>query len=133
MPDRNTIEIAGVLFDYPPVDGGTVTLGHMAAINADGEVADASDTLGLVVVGRVDQKLPAGKWRVKRGVFGWALSATNPPDITHVGKLVYVEDSETVSTVAGTGSVVAGRLLGVGALAWVDTGFHLADPVIPAV
>lgn len=88
-----------------------VHLGGICAIDSSGNVVPASDTEGLVVIGRAEAVVPEGKIIVKSGVFiynnGTSTEALGAGDIN---KKVYIVDDQTVGKIGGTKKIVAGVL-----------------------
>lgn len=97
--------------------------GGMVAKNAAGFGVPAADSAGLKVIGVSDEQVDNlsganGDEQIivrRKKVFGLKNSATNPVTAANLFGDVYVEDDETISSVGGTNSIVAGILIGVGA------------------
>lgn len=104
----------------PVAAGTTIYAGTLVAIDAAGNAVLASNTVGLRVVGRAEEDVVAGvnsfrgdaTLRVKRGCFRYANSSTSPVVAATVGKVVFVEDSQTVA-VATSNSIKAGVVIDV--------------------
>lgn len=100
-----------------PVKAATkIPAGTLVAVGADGLAVPAADTAALKVVGVADELADntsgaSGDIRVRCG-HGVYLFAKNA-DIAQadVGKLVYVEDNQTVQEGTGTNSIKAGVLV----------------------
>lgn len=113
-----------------PVAADTIIYpGIAVARNAAGDAVPAADTAGLVVIGRAqtgadntDGLAAAKSVRVRRGVFRYQNSATNPVTKAHRNTRGYIEDDTIISTDPGTNAVVAGEIVDVDdAGVWVDT------------
>lgn len=95
----------------------TVYAGTLGALDADGNVVPASDTAGLIVAGRVEamplkDTFKAGESvLLKRGVFVFSNSGTNPLTAEQIGKICVVEDDNTVAATSAN-KIGAGRFLG---------------------
>lgn len=122
MTHRNTPERAGVLLEPGVAASTLIEAGHMGAKNAAGYVVPADDTVGLIVLGRVENTVDNtgganGDERVKilrKKAFQFKNSATAPLTIADLFGNAYVEDSETVTTAAGaTNDIVAGKIIDV--------------------
>ena len=105
--------------------------GHQIAVDGNGNAQLASDTAGLRTVGRLEFDVIAGLdiyegtpvARVKRSVFQYANSATNPVTQAMVGQFCYVQDCQTVCALAGSQHTVkAGVVIEVNSLGvFIDT------------
>lgn len=118
--DRMTPSREGSWFGHPVAAAKIIYAGSMVALDASGNAVPASDTAGLTVIGRAEERADNSSGSaadvtvpVTSGVFGFAASAGNAPTKANIGDQVYVEDDQTVSTDAGTNSVVAGVLVAV--------------------
>lgn len=124
--NRNTRERDPRLRRYPVLASEIVYAGGIAALNGStGELEMASDKAGLIVVGRaeeyVDNSADGLYAAVRTGCFLFANSAAHPVTSASVGDKCYVEDDNTVSSNAGTNSVVAGYVFDVeSAGVWVE-------------
>lgn len=112
--------------------------GTLVAKNSSGYAVPASDTAGLIVLGRAVETVDnsaglaaALNITVEPGVFQYTNSGTNAVTIAHIGQLCWVEDDTIVASVAGTDAIPAGRVLGVdGNGVWVDTRGNSGPPVV---
>ena len=88
----------------------TISAGAMVAVNAEGKAVPASDSAGLTVLGRAENRAGAGlPVTVRAGCFRYANSATAAKITTaEIGKACYVADDQTVSKTGGDNSIVAG-------------------------
>jgi hypothetical protein len=124
--NRNTREREPRLRRYPVLAGEIVYAGGLAALNGStGELEMASDKAGLLVVGRAEEYVDNGadglSASVRTGCFLFANSAAHPVALANVGDKCYVEDDSTVSSSAGSNSVVAGYVFDVEAAGvWVE-------------
>jgi hypothetical protein len=113
--NRNTPQLGG----DAPVDEFTILAseiiyaGGIVAIDYTAEAQEASDTLGLRVVGRatkqVDNAADGLKVSVERGIFRFGNSSTSPVTRAHIGRPCYVEDDATVA--GNTTNLVAAGLV----------------------
>jgi len=124
--NRNTRERDPRVRKYPVLAGEIVYAGGLAAVlSTTGELEMASDKANLIVVGRaeefVDNSADGLYASVKTGCFLFANSSTHPVTVASVGDKCYVEDDNTVSSNAGTNSVVAGYVFDVDSSGvWVE-------------
>ncbi|MGC3991689.1 MAG: hypothetical protein QM796_18760 [Chthoniobacteraceae bacterium] len=138
----NTPEPTKDFFAYVPVAASTIIyVGTLVALSG-GNAVPASDSAGLRVLGRCEGQSEvyndnlagtdannstgnAGdvKINVKRGAFAFNNSTADAVDTTCLGRIVYVEDDNTVNKTGGTNKVKAGLFL----------GFHLGDATLPIV
>jgi len=87
----------------------TIYPGSICAVNASGKAVPASDTAGLIVIGRCEEVLTGGRIIAKSGVYVFDNGAsTEALDATDINAKVYVVDDHTVGAVGGTNSIVAG-------------------------
>ena len=121
--ERNTVSRSlGILLALLVGATRKIYGGALVAVGADGYARPASDTAGLVVMGRMGgQKTPpigstvdntngadgALTAEVQQGVFKWKNSAGHAVAQAHVGHVCYVEDDQTVAS-ASNNSIVAG-------------------------
>lgn len=121
MAERNTPHVDGELLSVDVAASTKVEAGNLAALDADGYLVPAADTVGLTVIGVADETQDNSdgadgdlscKVRRKKA-FLFENSATNAVTQALVGKNVYVEDSVTVCTDAATNDIVAGKCLSV--------------------
>jgi len=122
MTARNTPKRTGDMLEPGVAASTLIEAGHMGAKNAAGYAVPASDTAGLIVLGRVENTVDNsggadGDERVRilrKNVFLLKNSGTAPLTIADIGGNAYVEDSETVTTAAGAlNGIVAGKILDV--------------------
>lgn len=134
----NAPEHPGNIVQLPVAAATKLLAGWLIALDASGNAVAASDAAGLRVIGRAehnsdntDGAAGALTINVKRGVFRYANSATNAVDADDKGKVVYVEDNETVAETS-THKCKAGRVFQVDADGvWVDTReAHQATAVV---
>ena len=87
----------------------------MAAQNADGKAAPASDTAGLVVLGRAEATVGAGETLViRRGAFLFDNgTSTEALTVADIGAVCYVVDDHTVGKTGGTNKIKVGTVLDV--------------------
>ncbi|MEG1845088.1 MAG: hypothetical protein RR296_12665 [Clostridia bacterium] len=119
---RDTSEIAnGAKFLSLPVKGATtIYQGALVALDANGYAIPAKKAESITAAGRaeetVENKGGDGELiiRVARGVFVFGNTATTANKITaaHVLRLCYMEDDQTVTSLA-TGASVAGTIIRV--------------------
>jgi hypothetical protein len=110
--DRNSTAEHLERFVRLPLAAGTIFAGTMGAVNASGNAVPASDTAGLVVIGRVAERVVFANGDtnvlIERGVFKYKNSATDAVDLNDVGRACYVEDDQTVRETPGTNAIFAG-------------------------
>jgi len=117
-------EVSGEFIESQPLESAVILYaGTLAAANAAGNLVPAADTVGLVVLGRVESNTldsvfdntagSAGDLNatVKRKAFALSNSTTNPVTQANLGRVVYVEDNQTVAATT-THSIPAGILIG---------------------
>jgi hypothetical protein len=128
MADRNTLKKDGELIAVPVAASTVIEAGKMAAANADGHAVEASDTAGITVLGKADQRMDNSAGSngdvdvlvERKKAFLFKNSATNPVTAAKIGKTVYVEDDETVSADT-VNDIPAGKCLGLeGSSVWVE-------------
>lgn len=118
--DRNTPERAGDILVLPVAGNAVIHAGALVVINA-GYAAPGSTAANLRSAGRADEAVDntggadgAQSIRVRRGVFKWKNSATDPIGTEHLLGDAYIEDDETVAATDGGGTrSKAGKILGV--------------------
>ena len=126
--NRDTKEREGKIRRFPALAAATLYAGGLGAVlGSTGEAEMASDKAGLLVVGRVeefvDNRDDGLDVKVKSGVFKLANSSAHPVTAALLGKDCYVEDDHSVSSAAGTNSVVAGKVFDIDADGvWVAVG-----------
>jgi len=125
----DTPERAGEFVRLPVAAATKIYAGSLVAEDSSGNAVPATDTAGLVAVGRSEQEIDnssgaAGDQNIviKRGVFKYANSSTYAIAQANVGQVAYVEDEATVAT-QSTHGVKAGRIIQIDADGgiWVDT------------
>lgn len=101
---------------HPLAADAVIEIGGLVALNAAGNAVPAAAAVTGHVIGRAEESADntdgdAGDVSVlvRRGIFGCANSATDPVDITHVGKMVF---AETPDIIEDAGTCRAGLLLG---------------------
>lgn len=119
---RDTVEIAngGKTLSLPVKGATTIYQGSLVALDANGYAVPGKKAEGLTAVGRaeetVENKGADGELvvRVTRGVFVFANTGTAANKVTaaHVLKPCYIQDDQTVTTLA-TGASVAGLVIRV--------------------
>ena len=82
----------------------------MVAVNAEGKAVPASDSAGLTVLGRAENRAGAGlPVTVRAGCFRYGNSAAAAKiTAAEIGKACYVADDQTVSKTGGDNNIVAG-------------------------
>lgn len=124
--DRSTPRRTGRFVSLPVAAATIIYAGAMVARDAAGNAVPASDTAGLVVLGRaeaqIDNQLGAAgdlAILVRGGVYAYAHSGLTPAAI---GKPAFVSDDQTVAA-SSTNAVLAGYLVDVDdSGAWVALG-----------
>jgi len=128
IKDRNTPRREGNLMAVGLAQDAVVFAGTLAALDSDGYAVPASDTAGLIVIGRFeesgdntggddgDKVVP-----VMIGTYCFIGAGLGPDD---VGKPCFVSDDQTIRVTANTHNIVAGIITGVDSAteAWVMTG-----------
>ncbi len=119
---RDTVEIAngGKTLSLPVKGSTTIYQGSLVALDANGYAVPGKKAEGLTAAGRaeetVENKGADGDLviRVTRGVFVFANTGTAANKVTaaHVLKPCYIQDDQTVTTLA-TGASVAGLVIRV--------------------
>ncbi len=119
---RDTVEIAngGKTLSLPVKGSTTIYQGSLVALDAGGYAVPGKKAEGLTAAGRaeetVENKGADGDLviRVTRGVFVFANTGTAANKVTaaHVLKPCYIQDDQTVTTLA-TGASVAGLVIRV--------------------
>jgi len=137
--DRDTKRRDGVIVRLPVAASTKIYAGAKVARNASGYAVPASDTAGLVVVGRAEEQVDNSNGAngdkyvdVRRGVFAWANGASFSR--ANIGQECYVADDQTVTNAAGsTNKVYAGIIVEVDSDGvWVATGAwgKVAGPIV---
>ena len=99
------------------VAAAVVYAGTLGAADANGAVVPASDTAGLIVLGRVESVPLQDTFAIgdpvliKRGVFILNNSEANPLAAANIGDICVVEDDNTVASTS-VNKIGAGRFLG---------------------
>lgn len=115
--DRNTASRSGVEFNYGVAATTKIYAGSLVCVNAAGYAVPGSVATTLKVVGRAEAQVDntagadaAKTINVRRGTFKFA----NAGDVTiaHLETSIYINDDQTVSSVA-TGKSVAGKCVAV--------------------
>ena len=119
----------GIETDHPVKAATTIYAGALVAINSSGYALPAADASGLTVIGTALETADnaagaAGDIRVKicREVVA-VTNGSNAITNAHIGKVVWIEDDNSVGTSPGTNNVEAGICLGIDAdssKVWVD-------------
>jgi hypothetical protein len=125
----------GNAFQFPVAAATKLLAGVMWALDGSNRLVNASDAAARRVVGvgweEVDNSSgSAGDLNadVHTGLYCLA-NGTSALTDAHIGRLVYVEDNQTVQSTPGTNGVVAGILRKVDtAGAWVEFGKHVREP-----
>jgi hypothetical protein len=123
-------ERAGQEIQLPAAAAVHLYPGTLIARDSSGDAIYATDTAGLEVMGRCqgDVDNSAGiagalNVNVRRGVFAYFNSSTEPLAQANVGSVCFVQDEQTVASTS-TNLVKAGIFLGINSdtgMAWVDT------------
>lgn len=119
MADRKTPMRDGEKIALGAAAATVLEAGKLAAVNAAGNVVPAANTVGLKVVGRIEERVDnsagaAGDLPVeirRRSAFLLKNSSTSPVTGANICGNVMVEDAETVAS-AASNSIVAGKCLG---------------------
>lgn len=120
MADRNTVLDSGMFHQVPIAAATVVEAGKIGARNAGGYLVPAADQAGLVVCGRIEDgtdNATGGNGAVevscRKGEAYWfANSAVTAVVLADLEGPVYVEDGQTVTTLAGaTNDIVVGTAL----------------------
>ncbi|WP_319543163.1 hypothetical protein [uncultured Pseudodesulfovibrio sp.] len=128
MADRNTLKKDGKLIVVDVAANVVIEAGKMVAMNATGFAVPPADTAGLTVIGKADQRVDNtgganGDKSVaveRKAAFLMKNSTTSAVTAASIGKVVNVEDSETVATTT-TNSIAAGKCLGLeGSGVWIE-------------
>lgn len=122
--EKGDLPFARTFPALPVAASTTIRHGVMVGINLSGYLVEVSADPTIRVLGRSEQYVDnsagsagAKTCKVKRGVFGWTNSATTLAVAdTHVGRLCYAVDNQTVSLRNPIGAYpVAGRVYDVDA------------------
>jgi hypothetical protein len=108
IKDRNTPRRDDDVYEYPMAANAKIFAGAMVALAAGWAQAGAT-AVGLVTVGRADEQADntgrangARNVRVRRGVFKYRNSSTDPITAVDIGKQCFIQDDETVARTNGT-------------------------------
>ena len=120
MAERKTPTRDGLKIALGVAANTLVEAGHMGAVNAAGYVVPASNTVGLRVMGRIEQTVNNtgggnGDLSVeilRRKAFKLKNSSTSPVTVADIGGNVMVEDSVTVAHDT-TNDIPAGTCIGL--------------------
>lgn len=94
-----------------PAASTTIYPGSICALNSSGKAVPASDTAGLVVIGRCEEVLSDGRIVAKSGVYVFDNgTSTEALAVSDINKKVYALDDQTVGKIGGTNKIVAGIL-----------------------
>ena len=129
--DRDTpLRIGSHVSD--PVAGSTlIYAGALVVLNSNGYAAPGSETTGLTARGRAEHRADNSDGadgdrsvEVRRGVFRFANSGSDPVERNHIGGDAYIVDDQTVAATDGSGSrSAAGRVVDLdGTGVWVEIG-----------
>lgn len=133
--DRNTPYQEGILFPVPVAANAIIFAGAMLAANAAGFAVPGSESATLVALGRAEEKVDntggangAKTVLCRTGrAFRYKNSALDAVTQASLGRVVYIEDDETVSASSNEGArSVAGIMLGLeGNEVWVFPALSL--------
>ncbi len=127
--DRMTPERQGEILVIPVAAGVKIYAGSLVMVDAGFAKPGAASTTAIVA-GRAEEFVDnsggsdgAVSIQVKRGVFKFKNSATDPVSTADLLKPCYVEDDETVAKTDATATLIkAGQIVGIDADGvWVDT------------
>jgi hypothetical protein len=128
--DRNTPRAEGDVRSFGVAASQLIYAGAIAAMNASGYAVEGSTAVGLVGIGRAEERVDnsggsAGDLsiKVRRGIFRYGNSASSDEiTIAHRGRLCYIVDDQTVALTDNSGArSVAGIIDDVDALGvWVE-------------
>ena len=91
--------------------GTSVYTGSICAVNSSGNAVPASDTAGLVVIGRAEAFVSDTKLIAKSGVFIYDnATSTEALTVADINKKVFVIDDHTVGKTGGTNKIPAGTM-----------------------
>jgi len=127
---RNTLTKEGDLISIPVAASVTIYAGALTVINSTGFAAPGSTATGLTVAGRAETEADnasgsngAVNVTVRRGVFKYDNSGTDPVGEANLYGVCYIVDDHTVSKTNGSGTQsIAGVVLEVDSDGiWIDT------------
>jgi hypothetical protein len=124
----DTPERSGQSLSVPVAAATALYAGNLAALDSAGRAVAATDAAGIRVLGRVEADADnsggaaaAINATIKRGVFRYANSAGSAVTQAYLGKVVFVEDCETVA-ITSTHKIPAGVVVEVATDGvWIDT------------
>lgn len=134
--NRDTPEVGGRYLSLPVKGATTIHQGSLVAVDANGYAVPGKKAEGLAAAGRAEETVEnlegdgAVAVRVCRGVFVFANTATaaNKVGAAHVLRPCYIQDDQTVTTLA-TGASVAGLVIRVdNEGVAVEVGFGITAP-----
>ena len=113
--ERNTRELlcGAPTYEYVRTAAAAILAGGLVAQNADGKAVPASDSAGLIVLGRAENSAAAGEEvRARTGAYLYSNgSGAEALDAAAIGAVCYAVDDETVGAKGGTNAVPAGIVL----------------------
>jgi hypothetical protein len=120
----------GRAFVFPVAAATKILAGVLLALDGSNNLVNGTEAAARRIVGWSNDEVDnsggsAGDLtaKVNVGIVQLVNSGTNAVTNAHIGKVCFIEDNQTVASVAGTNSVVAGRVLLVdGDGVWVKTG-----------
>lgn len=127
----------GRAFAFPVAAATKILAGVLLALDGSNNLVNATEAASRRIIGwsndEVDNTLGAAgdlTCKVNVGIVQLENSGTNAVTNAHIGKVCFIEDNQTVASVAGANSVVAGKVLFVDDNGvWVDTGVgHTPQP-----
>lgn len=117
--DRDTVQRDGDIFVYDVAANAKLFAGGIAVINAAGFAEPGSQSVGLKVAGRIEEQADNTggadgdvSVSIRKGCFKLKNSAVNPITTAHILNHCYIEDDETVGSLA-TGMSVGGTIMQV--------------------
>lgn len=129
-------------YGFPNAADTVYWRGHLACFDpATGAVVPASDSAGLICIGRIEENVDAtglaqgsGTVAVRtRQTFKVKNDPANPLAAADMLAVCYVLDSQTVSKDPGAAAITAGRFIKLddadSSLAWVEINFDIANPI----
>jgi hypothetical protein len=118
-PNFDAPERRGDFMIAPVALTTTIYAGNLTALDNTGSAVECDDIAGLRCQGRLELDLVNGltyqndnEATIKRGVFKYRNSSTNPLAQSNVGAMCYVQDSQTVASTS-TNFVKAGIVVEV--------------------
>lgn len=126
---RSTKRREGDIRNLPLAAGAVILQGSIAVMVAGfaskGQVANNLVSVGMAL-STADNKDGANgaiSVDVQSGCFAFVNSGTDPVDLSHVGKTVFIEDDETIAATDAGGTLsAAGTLFDFDGDAWVNLG-----------